>query len=311
MKLLVVENDLDDLFLLQEALTEMAESPYWRTWMRDVKPVFADRLDDSLRLLAENTFDAVLLDLFLPDSTGLHTLLRLRAEAPATPVVVLASAGDEALAISAVREGAQDYLIKSELDCAPLARALRGAVERQRMCESLRRLAFLDPLTSCYNLTGFLALCEHDLAISARLEMSAVLLLVEVASMEFDRSPENARRLNRQHRDTALLEASEILRAVFDRAGAVGRLGRDRFGVVLIDARPPHELLEDLDQAVQHHNRSTVKRCRLQFHAGIARLAAQGYRTLDELIESAEASLCENRRGMPGPMESSASAFAN
>ncbi|MDX2154788.1 MAG: diguanylate cyclase [Bryobacteraceae bacterium] len=311
MKLLVVENDLDDLFLLQEALSEMSEGHYWRTWMRDFQPVFTDRLDDSLRLLQEDTFDAILLNLALPDSTGLHTFLRLRAESPATPIVVLANAEDEALAVSAVREGAQDYLIKSELDCAPLARALRGAIERHRMCESLRRLAFVDPLTNCYNLTGFLALCEHDLAISGRLQKPALLLLLEISAIEFAGRGESCQRLNRQQRDVALLEAAEILRSVFGNAAAIGRLGGDRFGVVLIDSQQPQDVLATLEESVSSHNQNFTRRCRLRLNAGIAHLTPKRYRSLDELLECAEAALCENKRGASPLLERPASAFAN
>jgi DNA-binding response OmpR family regulator len=82
-----------------------------------------------LRLRGEH-FDAVLLDLSLPDSHGPATLSSLRQQAPSIPIVVLTGLSNEAAAIVAVKEGAQDYLVKGETDGNTLARRLRFAIER-------------------------------------------------------------------------------------------------------------------------------------------------------------------------------------
>src|ERR1041385_5511275 len=74
----------------------------------------AGRLDEALGQLRAGRFDAVLLDLSLPDRTGLATYHDLRAAMPALPIVVLTGSADETLALQAVREGAQDYLVKGE-----------------------------------------------------------------------------------------------------------------------------------------------------------------------------------------------------
>ena len=79
----------------------------------------------------------MLLDFSLPDSAGLATYRRVRALAPGVPVVILTNLDDEEVAGSAVREGAQDYLLKRELDTEVLARAIRYAVERTGAEEAL------------------------------------------------------------------------------------------------------------------------------------------------------------------------------
>ena len=95
------------------------------------------RLGAGLARLERGGIDAVLLDFSLPDSTGLATYRRVRALAPGVPVVILTNLDDEEVAGSAVREGAQDYLLKRELDTAVLARAIRYAVERTGAEEAL------------------------------------------------------------------------------------------------------------------------------------------------------------------------------
>ena len=88
------------------------------------------RLGDALVALAGDGSDVVLLDLNLPDSQGIETFRRVRSAAPARPIVVLSGLQDEELGVQAVREGAQDYLVKGRVDGALLARSLRFAMER-------------------------------------------------------------------------------------------------------------------------------------------------------------------------------------
>ncbi len=94
-------------------------------------------LADAIARVERGGIDVVLLDLSLPDSTGLATYRRVHAAAPRLPVVILTNLDDEQVAGCAVREGAQDFLTKRELDTAVLTRAVRYAVERTRAEEAL------------------------------------------------------------------------------------------------------------------------------------------------------------------------------
>ena len=85
----------------------------------------------------QSAIDVVLLDLSLPDSEGLETLAKTHTSAPEVPIIVLTGLGDEALGFEAVRRGAQDYLIKGEVTTALLSRAIRYAVERNRLLDQL------------------------------------------------------------------------------------------------------------------------------------------------------------------------------
>ncbi|HXT02262.1 MAG TPA: ATP-binding protein [Elusimicrobiota bacterium] len=99
----------------------------------------ASRLADGLERASRGGVDAVLLDLNLPDSQGVETFVRLSARVPALPVVILTISDDDALAVEALRRGAQDYLVKSQIDSELLSRVIRYAVERKRIEAVLRQ----------------------------------------------------------------------------------------------------------------------------------------------------------------------------
>ena len=111
--------------MVQETLKELECSAYTLE--------FADTLTSAIELLAGNQYDAVLLDLNLPDSIGLETLDQVRARAPEVPVVIMTGQDDEAQALEALQRGAQDYQIKGLFGGHALSRIIRYAIERKRM----------------------------------------------------------------------------------------------------------------------------------------------------------------------------------
>jgi signal transduction histidine kinase len=130
-RVLLIEDNLGDVRLTQEMLAEARGACF--------ELECADRLATGLERLAKGEVDVLLLDLRLPDSHGLETLVKAHSQAPEVPVVVLTDLDDEALAIQAVRKGAQDYLVKGQVDSNPLVRAMRYAIERKRAEEALRQ----------------------------------------------------------------------------------------------------------------------------------------------------------------------------
>jgi Flp pilus assembly CpaE family ATPase len=118
----MVEDNPGDARLIEELLKE-APSVRFDT-------VRVERLADALDKLGKQHFDVVLLDLRLPDSQGIETFIAVRDKAPQATVVVLTGLYDETLAVSAVANGAQDYLVKGHLEGDELARAIRYAIAR-------------------------------------------------------------------------------------------------------------------------------------------------------------------------------------
>jgi two-component sensor histidine kinase/ActR/RegA family two-component response regulator len=130
-RVLLVEDNAGDARYLSEVLTEATSAQF--------KLTHTDRLGPALEHLERQRFDVVLLDLFLPDAQGFDTFARVQAQAPRSPVIVLTGLDDKALAIKAMRQGAQDYLVKGQTDGALLARATQYAIERKRIEEELRQ----------------------------------------------------------------------------------------------------------------------------------------------------------------------------
>lgn len=128
--ILLVEDNLAEARLLQEVLKGSLIS---RFNLAHVK-----RLKDAIAQIEVEHFDVILLDLTLPDSYGLASLDSLIEHAPKLPIVVLTNTNDDELAVEAVRHGAQDYLVKRQLNQDILVRSLRYAIERKQAAEALR-----------------------------------------------------------------------------------------------------------------------------------------------------------------------------
>ncbi len=127
--LLLVEDNPGDARLLREMFNEEGSQATEMTYAQCMK--------DAEKCLAERIVDIILLDLGLPDAEGVTAVRRVRAAAPRVPLVVLTGRDDETLAAQALQEGAQDYLIKGQIDSRSLLRALRYAIERKTMEEAL------------------------------------------------------------------------------------------------------------------------------------------------------------------------------
>ena len=131
--LLVVEDSPGDARLLREMFREDGGS--------STSMVHVATMQEAERHLATNRVDIVLLDLGLPDAQGMDAVRRAHAAAPGLPLVVLSGMDDERLAIAALQEGAQDYLIKGQIDSRSLLRALRYAIERKSLQTSALALS--------------------------------------------------------------------------------------------------------------------------------------------------------------------------
>jgi signal transduction histidine kinase len=128
-EILLVEDNLGDALLFREMLNELGS---FSTHLTHVEYLVA-----AEKHLAEHSVDIVLIDLYLPDAQGLGAVRRVQAAAPRVPLVVLTGMDDKSLALQALQEGAQDYLIKGQIEARGLLRALRYAVERKVMEEAL------------------------------------------------------------------------------------------------------------------------------------------------------------------------------
>jgi two-component system cell cycle sensor histidine kinase/response regulator CckA len=134
LRLLVVEDEESDVALIRDKLGRArGGQPFEIEWVGGLGP--------ALRRLSRKGIDVVLLDLGLPDSGGTDGVMRMAAQAPDVPVVVLTGLDDETVGLRAVQQGAQDYLVKDRVDGPLLDRSLRYAIERKRAESAQARMA--------------------------------------------------------------------------------------------------------------------------------------------------------------------------
>ena len=131
-RILLIEDHAADARLMREAFAESEEPRFALTHV--------DRVDSALSLLAEQTFDLILTDLHLPDSTGKNTYNTFLTRVSHIPLVVLTSHAGDSQALQAVQAGAQDYLVKGQMDSPLVVRSVRYAIERHRTAETIRKL---------------------------------------------------------------------------------------------------------------------------------------------------------------------------
>ena len=129
-KILLIEDNPGDRLLIQKMLVGKIDSRFVLECAQD--------LSEAFECLDRTRFDIILSDLGLPDSFGLETFTKVNERAPRVPIVVLSGTDDETLALEAVQHGAQDYLVKANVNSDLLRRALRYAIERKRIQEALR-----------------------------------------------------------------------------------------------------------------------------------------------------------------------------
>jgi two-component system phosphate regulon sensor histidine kinase PhoR len=126
-KVLLIEGDTNETSLVKRYLGEGAAAPDRFDVTESV------RVSSACHALAREDFDAIILDLQVPQNVGLEGFNRIRAQRPELPVILLTDLKDESLAIQALKRGAQDYLVKGTMDCCLLKRAIRYAVERKKL----------------------------------------------------------------------------------------------------------------------------------------------------------------------------------
>jgi signal transduction histidine kinase len=135
-RVLLIEDNLGDARLLAEVLRDVPGKPF--------ELVHADLVGSALERLSREHFEAILLDLSLPDGQGFGVLRRLLDVAPSIPVLVLTGLKDEQMALNALSAGAQDYLVKGSHDGDFISRAIRYAIQRKELLERTRALREID-----------------------------------------------------------------------------------------------------------------------------------------------------------------------
>ena len=283
---LLVEGNPADAFLARRILAEAEDPP----------PAVEteDRLAGAIQRLARGGVDVVVLDLSLPDSKGLDSFEQLRREAPGVPLVILSGLEDQAIAVEAVRRGAQDFLVKGRFNGGVLSRTLRYAIERHRLQSQIFALSLTDEVTGLSNRRGFEARVLDDLRRAKRQLRELSLGFARVVGLQA---------INEQHGraegDRVVRDAATILRATFRETDVLARMDGDRFTILLRDGAPNcterahRRLAEHLDD----YNAGPGQTFRMSIRLGFWRQVPSQAETVENLLLSADAAL---RSAYPG-----------
>jgi diguanylate cyclase (GGDEF)-like protein len=219
-KVLLIEDNPGDARLIREMIEE-EDAPFALHC--------ADRLALGLEHLSAGETALVLLDLSLPDSFGLETFAKVYAHAPTVPIIVLTGNDDQTVALSAVKGGAQDYLVKSRLDRELLLRSMHYSIERKRYQVQLEHQANYDSLTGLPNRTLL-----HD-RLKQAVYAQRTPRNIAVVFMDLDHFKFVNDSLGHSTGDKLLKAMGERLRTALREGDTVGRVGGDEFVLILAD----------------------------------------------------------------------------
>lgn len=200
---------------------------------------YEHKLESALTRLTRGAIDVILLDLSLPDSRGLDSFLAIQSRFSQIPIIIVTGTQDDSLALEAVRQGAQEYVVKGQLDRSSLIRTILYGVERHRIKHQvdvlnaqLEKLAFLDPLTNLLNRRGLQHALFREFHLAHRDESELPVLLVDV---------DNFKQLNdtlgHAAGDTILKEIASRLKSALRAVDYVARIGGDEFMIILPHTR--------------------------------------------------------------------------
>jgi diguanylate cyclase (GGDEF)-like protein len=276
---LLIEDNPGDARLIEEMIREDPAAPFLLHC--------AERLSLGLEHLANGETGLVLLDLSLPDSIGLETFSRVYAHSPTVPIIVLTGNDDQNTALSAVKGGAQDYLVKSRLDRELLLRSMHYSIERKRYQVQLEHQANYDALTGLPN-RNLLHDRLRQAVYAQRLPRAIAVVFMDLDHFKFVNDS-----LGHSTGDLLLKAMAERLRTVLREGDTVGRVGGDEFVLILNDQsneeiiyRAMQRIAASVSEPITIEGKELYVTC----SAGIS-IYPQDGRDVDTLLKNADAAM--------------------
>jgi diguanylate cyclase (GGDEF)-like protein len=226
-RVLLVEDNRGDARLIKEMLSGPAY--YGLTYQLSQ----VENLSVAVQVCSINPIEVILLDLNLPDSTGMETLESLNGLFPHIPIVVLTGLNDSELTMQSVQHGAQDYITKEECSSQLLTRVIHYAIERKRIEAQLKHLATHDFLTGLPNRALFYDRLSLATKRTNRRNTGGLNWKAAIMVMDLDNFKQINDNLGHESGDKVLRELAPRLRACLRQSDTVARLGGDEFAFVL------------------------------------------------------------------------------
>ncbi len=278
-KVLLIEDNPGDARLICEMIAEDPDAPF--------SVECAERLSHGLERLSAGHTGLVLLDLSLPDSLGLETFAKVYAHSPTVPIIVLTGNDDANVALSAVKSGAQDYLIKGRLDRELLLRSMQYSIERKRYQVQLEHQANYDALTGLPN-RNLLHDRLKQSVYAQRMPRAVAVVFIDLDHFKFVNDS-----LGHSIGDKLLQGMAQRLSKVLRDGDTVARLGGDEFVLILNDQsneemiyRAMQRITANLAEPIDVDGKELVVTC----SAGIS-LYPQDGPDVDTLLKNADAAM--------------------
>jgi len=253
----------------------------------------AAKLETGLKRLSRGRTDLVLLDLSLPDSDGIETFTRVQNQAPSLPIVVFTGLNDDGLALEALRKGAQDYVVKGDLDGKILSRTIRYAMERHRMQQVIRNLSLIDDLTGLYNRRGFWTIAEQHWHLARRNHRDLAVIMADMDSLKGIND-----KFGHLAGDQAIKDIADILKSTFRKSDIIARIGGDEFAVMAVEAARGNVriLTRRLEENLAKWNQPANRIYRLSLSYGSANFDAENGVPVEEIMARADEALYAHKR---------------
>lgn len=244
--------------------------------------------------LNSQDYDLLLLDLNLPESRGLETLIQVMDTGLSLPVIVLTALDDRDLGVKAVKIGAQDFLLKGPTLEHTLARAVRYAIERYRQFSLQRELSIRDELTGLYNRRGLKALAEQQFRLAQRRNEQLTFFIADIDEMKAIND-----RFGHQTGDEALRDMARVMQLTFRSSDVLARVGGDEFAVIAVDTRQNSDglILERWRQTMSDYFETTPRVYTLSMSVGRAVFQPDDEVELDDLLARADQAMYADKQG--------------
>jgi two-component system cell cycle response regulator len=276
-KILLVEDNPGDIRMIREMLLDIEGTGF--------ETESVNTLAEGLKRLSEVEFDALLLDLGLPDSNGMGTLTKVISQYPELPVIVLTGLADAQAGVRAVHQGAQDYLTKGEISSNLLNRSIRYAIERKRLLTEMRNLSLRDHLTGLYNRRGFFALAEQRFKVARRENTRLLFIIADLDGLKAINDT-----YGHELGDNAIRDAADILKDTFRESDIIGRIGGDEFAIVVAENVPEsaETVTARLGDKIDEFKKEHLRHYQLSISIGIGHCDPASSCSIDAILAKAD-----------------------
>jgi diguanylate cyclase (GGDEF)-like protein len=257
-----------------------------------IELIRANRLFDALAHLDKERFDAVVLDLLLPDSQGIESIKRIN-ERTNVPVIALTNSEDDGVAIEVLKAGAEDLLVKSKITLHAFHRTIHYAIARHQRLGAFQSLSLIDELTGLNNRRGFITLAEQQMKVARRENLGITLAFADLDGLKWIND-----HLGHIQGDLALRDVGTILKSTFRESDVMARIGGDEFAVFWTtpDALSSETLLARLKSSIDSYDISERRPYSLSLSIGFTHYPDGFTESLMEMLTESDRRMYQHKR---------------